>query len=630
MVADDGETVDDSRDAPSLKSMTGDSTLRKRALLMGIVVLVLIAASSTTLALVLRTDHGNAVPKWAQPDGYVKFPQDHPALDHPAVVSADYTIISQNVKIEYDDMDLELVYDAKLSETADKYLCFDYDERVVNLTCAKGHLTITWDSVTTATAVAATLPEGAFLTGSGGWGCTRATLGAVNDSSFYNESDAASTIQHRLVEIVSIDGAALLVRVEPVTFADLFEDLTLSLITNPKGVYNATENEEYEEPTEYDESVVYRTFDDMTPSEYDRDAYDDFANDPWYNDTLNAAPEEDPNFDESALDGFDESALEVTAPGSAPNRRSLFLGRARDLGRRVVGATVRNVVRGPRAMRRAGSIARNIASGNFGAQSRSRTIRAWNWRGRDMRSTQGNGLDLRQSSAHVSIGMTFGMSVRRWRLDWADLILRGDARATAHGRFVANARWTHERAFPLISNQGLGAVTFAVGPVPIRVEAQLNLDAYLQLATNGRVDTAAGAAVSTHAQLGVQFRNGHWQSASNRGWTTARRVPSISAQARAMAAFTLVPRVQLTANWLGGPTASFIPYAVADVSATSQACRAQIGFGVDVTVGAVMDLQNPATGRSLGCGGCRRTLATATVFRSPTTATNFNCRRLVG
>jgi len=180
--------------------------------------------------------------------------------------------------------------------------------------------------------------------------------------------------------------------------------------------------------------------------------------------------------------------------------------------------------------------------------------------------------------------------------------------------------------FPLIDNRGLGAVTFMIGPVPFRIEAQLDLDAMVQIGASGRVDVSAGMTASATAQMGVAFRNGRWVSENNRHWTRSRIIPSITAAAAADMAVTLVPTIQLTANWIGGPTLAILPYMAASTTvARGNGCDSGIGFGVDVTVGARLDVQNPANGRSLGCSGCTRTLGTATVFRATTDATTVPC-----
>ena len=90
----------------------------------------------------------------------------------------------------------------------------------------------------------------------------------------------------------------------------------------------------------------------------------------------------------------------------------------------------------------------------------------------------------------------------------------------------------------------------------------------------------------------------------------------------ASAAVSLTPTITIAAAWIGGPTVSIVPYVAADMSSVDDqhetTCTSDIGWGVDLHVGARIDLQDPVTGRPIGCDGCVHEFAPRTLFSTGT------------
>ena len=208
----------------------------------------------------------------------------------------------------------------------------------------------------------------------------------------------------------------------------------------------------------------------------------------------------------------------------------------------------------------------------------------------------------------------------------------GRLKAKVDAKFWALGTYNHEQSYSILSNRRLGCVTFTVGPVPFRIEGQFNLDAMFDASANGFADLRVNAAVDTSATLGVEFKNRRWGFISARHFGVTRSTPQPTVTGSVQAAVTLVPKVQLTVNWIGGPTFALLPHASSEASVSGSSCGADFAAGLDVTVGAVLDVQNPMTGGSIGgygSGGkyhAKRTLGTATIYESPRITRSRSCK----
>jgi len=371
-----------------------------------------------------------------------------------------------------------------------------------------------------------------------------------------NESTANSTIMHRVTEIGNVTGSALALRVAPAALTEFFKDLHLHLESDP---------DTGDDAGTFDESNVEFT----TPSD---EIYGDMGN------TTTIYPADD-------------------AP---TGRRRLFWSWFANLMRAVAGA-----VRSVPVIDRAANWVGGALNGNLVLGSGSPiNLRTWTWSGGQSPLPGGITLDLRRSEARLALGVLFNLDIRNWNLQSADLAVRGQTRITAHASVGAVGSWRLDNHLPLLRNVGIGSVTFMVGPVPFNIAGQLDLDVLVEANAGAGVTVAAGATASAMAEAGVTFRNGRWDGLSSHNWAFNRITPNIAARANANAAVTLVPSVSLIAAWIGGPTVSFAPYVASDIRANGGTCNADVGWGVEIQVGARLDVRNPATGRSLGCRGC--------------------------
>lgn len=222
--------------------------------------------------------------------------------------------------------------------------------------------------------------------------------------------------------------------------------------------------------------------------------------------------------------------------------------------------------------------------------------------------------------------MLFNLRIQGWRLTLADLAVSGTIHATAGAAISATRSWSTDRTWTLLRGQRLGAVTFMVGPVPFRIAGQLDIETFLRAQATGSLTFSAGVTATANSRVGITFRNGRWSTLHSRGWQHQRLAPTLRAGANAAGAVFLVPSITLIANWIGGPLISLAPFVAADVSARANTCAATVGWGMEVLVGARLDIQNPVTGNRLGCNGCSHVWRSQPVW-STGTRPLFTCPR---
>ena len=217
----------------------------------------------------------------------------------------------------------------------------------------------------------------------------------------------------------------------------------------------------------------------------------------------------------------------------------------------------------------------------------------------------------------LDVGILFNLNIQRWSLTRADLALTGDIEAAAGVSFgIAGANGNFDHTVDLIRGVNLGAVTFNVGPVPFRVAGQVDVEAFVKAEASASLSYDASVAVMANTRLGITFRNGRWNTIHDRGWHQQRRNPDVEATATAHAAVSIAPSITLIANWIGGPLISVAPHLAAQVGPgrRTRQCTAVLGWGVDVMVGARVDIQNPVSGNRLGCTGCSHLWRSSPVF----------------
>ena len=275
-------------------------------------------------------------------------------------------------------------------------------------------------------------------------------------------------------------------------------------------------------------------------------------------------------------------------------------------------------------LRRVANFVRERLNGNLrlGSQQ-SRNLHTWSWQGGSHTYEAGATIDLTKSRASLNLGVLFNLDITNWRLQSAQLAVQGAASVTPHATVRGSREWSAQHTLELIPRTSIGAVSFLVGPVPFRIEGQISLECNLEAGARGGAEFGAGITATSNVQLGIAFRNGNWETNNNRNWHHEQIPPTFSAKGTGDFGVSITPKVQVTAHWIGGPTVAIVPYLAAHANVGVETggttrCDANAGWGLDATIGARLDLQNPATGRSLGCNGCTRTLQSATVFSTGT------------
>lgn len=654
----------------------GGSSVRRSKCLVALGLLVSLAlVLGVTIPLVLvsqEEEEGSSCP-WGPRGPRKRFAHsdEESGFDHAEMVSADCTYVTQKVSIPFADgsgQELRLEYNGTLIENAtERIISLDYDERVVDVTCVADVITIAWSSPDIPEAkVKEGWLDSTFVTGSAEWNCSLTDYEEMAEIFPVNTSSANyTTIQHRVVEVLGVQGAELSLRVKPCSLVDLFEDLDVYYESvGAEGPINTSTWDTYEDKSailnKYPQTVLGREyFLDVEPvtgtMEFDEDtefdAHDTEPEDEWDSrvpflcvDALGENVTELSTDSGRALISCEESAVSTERHG-----RQLLFRRVRRIGRairrgitrtvraagRVVGTAARFAGRVTSFVQEVatvvGEVARAIVSGNLQLGSKAvRTLRSWDWSGPDFRDRNGNGIDLSRSHAHLSLGVQFYVSIRRWRLRQATLAVQGDASLTAGADIHMSGRDRIDENFQLIRAAGLGSVTFMVGPLPLRIAGYLDLDGTVQADSDGNLDASAAATATAHLRVGIEFRNRRWRTIHDRHWGTHRERPSMQVASRANVGVGLTPTIFIMAAWIGGPFASVAPYVSIDMSSFDNewgpSCTSDIGWGLDIHVGARIDLQNPITGRPLRCSRCRHEFAQRTIF-STGTRPLFECDR---
>ena len=591
-----------------------------------------LGALAAAIAIPLSIERWKPAP-WRPRDGiHVRFPhEDAPCYDEPAYVSVDGRILEQACT----DSSGTLKYKAKLIEDWERIFALDYEWRVESVECSPSTVTIKFDTAETAQAKADTLcapdPErecsaNTLITGSAEWGCTYADLYDASDTE--GGAVANTTIQHRVLRLAGpVQDRQVSFKVEHVELKELFEDLEIQFESKPVADFNDTDPF----PTEYDADDEAATWEPVEKTEeppgversttFDgREVIDEELEE----DVPIPPPSPPTPYDGTGTEDWpdysDNSASSQADTAAGGHGRQLFIGRvatwAEPFTRRVTGAVARIVGNVGTAARRG----MDVANGNLALGSNSaRRLTSWNWNGRDMRGRNGQGFDFRRSYANLNIGVLFNINLRSWKLQSAELAVDGALRVMAAVTVNARGRFSTDQKVSLVRSARLGAVTFMVGPVPINIAGSLDIDGFVRARASGQMRFSSGVGVSSNARVGIRFRNGRWTSMRNTNWNNRHLAPTLRAEETNIGV-SIVPSVSLIAAWIGGPTMSFAPYIAAEMRRppNHQTCQATLGWGMDIMVGARIDIQNPATGRAVGCRGCRHVFRSQPVHRTGT------------
>jgi len=258
-------------------------------------------------------------------------------------------------------------------------------------------------------------------------------------------------------------------------------------------------------------------------------------------------------------------------------------------------------------------------NGNLEVGSPTRhTMELFAWNGPDLRDANGSGFDMRRSQVEASLGVVFRLQIRSRRLTIFELVASGYVGATAATDFSASGVFTFEHVFNLVARRNLGTTKFLVGPVPVRVAAELDVDASLSGSLDGSATFSAGVSASAYFSGGVAYRDGGWQTIHNNAWSHSSQTPTVSASATGPISLAIVPTISLVVNWIGGPYMTIYPFLGVDLEANLTSCSAALGWGIEVSIGARIDIQNPANGQPIGCGLCRHELGEIVVFSTGT------------
>jgi len=215
------------------------------------------------------------------------------------------------------------------------------------------------------------------------------------------------------------------------------------------------------------------------------------------------------------------------------------------------------------------------------------------------------------------VGISFGLDIEGWNLQNAELLVQGEATLSAGAKVGASATTSDIMTIPVLKSKQLGAAKFTIGPVPFNAAMDLGIDVNVNVKLAASDSFSAGATASASAEFGVTFASGAWQRVSNHDWKYSFPDPDISASESATASISLVPTLRLEFDWIGGPRASLIPYVAAQAEISSSGtCAAVVGYGLNVGVGADIDIKNPFTGSSIP--GLKKSWPTTLIYQSGT------------
>lgn len=514
------------------------------------------SSNSAPLAVAIPTSEQYCPWKYGVP----KFPhEDLPGLDMPSYVSEDGTTMMQALNYSDGDSSVQLYYEAKLIKDWNRILALDIDERVVNATCdGHGLLTLHFGLDTAAASAlvidaasaAASGVNQSLITGSYAWGCTCEELGEGDANS---TTDTYCTIQHKVVEVVSVGAgatagsSAVTVRLAPAALTELFESVKLYYTAAPStNSTNTTEPSYAEEPSE----------------------------------------------------------LHYTRPSGsgAPPRRELvfdWLGAMWGQLMGFIGGFLDNL---DQTLRNTIATINAAVSGNMQV-SQSRTIQSWKWEGSNL---PGFPLDLSGSEASWDIGVRIELDIRSHNLHNLEVAAYGQAALTAQARLVSGSSPISGSWEVLRSTRVGGPVTFAIGVLPIKLQAHMSMSASIEMdaaVTGGTMTTGSNMAWA-NVEHGIRatrrtdwFGNPYhqWDRPYSADWGLAHGRPSLSlpSSISASAVVSLEPTLYLVINGIGGPTITLIPYVAAEFEAdptddwfTDPHCGATVGTGVTAYVGA--------------------------------------------
>ena len=259
----------------------------------------------------------------------------------------------------------------------------------------------------------------------------------------------------------------------------------------------------------------------------------------------------------------------------------------------------------------------SVLEGDFGStQDQEYTLAKFSWP-QYSSTTQSEGVDFGKSLVNFDAGIKFGLDMESWQLQSAEFVVTADSSVGLDAAFNPSSSNSYDHTFSLMKNKKLGGATFSIGPVPFHANLDFNLELRLKASATSDASIHAGATASASAEMGVRYSSySGWERVATKNWQDSWTPPSLSASAQATATISVVPTTALVFDWIGGPRGSILPYvAVTAQASTYSGCSGSLGFGVNVGVGAEIDIKDPFDGKELGI---KKTWPNSLVYQSGT------------
>ena len=227
---------------------------------------------------------------------------------------------------------------------------------------------------------------------------------------------------------------------------------------------------------------------------------------------------------------------------------------------------------------------RHHLHGDYNVHSGSHSLKPFKWRPVD--SVHVGPLDAHGSGADLSVGVNLQLAIHHWHLKTANLTAVVTPDIRAHSRLtlpIAHAHHTYTKH--LIPHESLGSVSFAIGPVPVHLQAILSLTLKADIRADAAITVQTWArATREPSTLGVQYHHHHgWtsvQEVRNASTTTHQHPVTLTASGSGKATLSIEPALSLNVDYLGGPTVTARPHLDLQVDAPTETATTSGGSSV--------------------------------------------------
>lgn len=464
------------------------------------------------------------------------------ALHSPSSMSADGRILSQQMEYAHPNgvQYVTLEYTATL--TNDYIIALDYDPGILNIQCHNNTLEIIFRSAQLAAQTAANVDASTLVAGSHNWNCSRSVLTGEADL-----GERPSSLLLSVTMLQRIDGERLFLGIAPARHDDFFESLNLTFRTN------------------------------MVPS-----VANNYVQPSGRGGGRALARRE--------LWGFIGHAFHAIGHAISSVAKAVWHGVS------TVAHDVVNVVKG------VATVVKTLVTGQYNTDH-TFDVASLNWNyGKNLLSSSKltfDGIDCDGSYAHMGLTVEFELSIDQWSLDTAKLIATADAAFKASAAFQQGNGIEMDKTFPLTSFS-IGSIDFSIGPVPVHIQGDVDLDLGVKLTAQEGVDASVWISANTSASYGIQYQDGHWSNPAQHQWSHDGHYPTLNPLSSVGLTVSLTPSITFMIDYIGGPTVGVTPYLELGVdlndassttnSPTCDGLSIMMNWGVEVKLGAKIDI----------------------------------------